>query len=366
VFPHNPVRRVRFFHGEVYFAADRARYRGRIQPPVADLVADFDPLARLVDEAGARGLAVHGWTNNTHNSRLGAAHPDCTVQTCFGDPLVFALCPANPEVRGYITAMSADLAARGIESLTCETLGFLPFDHGWHHERSYVALSAAARFVMGLCFCEHCTQAGREHGVGVDALRRWCCEELQLVLDGRPGALRDDVALTREAIGALGDGEMAGYLTARETAVSALAAEVTRACDDVGVYFMDVSGGLRGAGSGMAASTADRDATVRSWQEGTDLAALARACDGLNMLAYTRELGALETDLTAYLQYIEPSRLIAALRPMAPDALAADELAAKVELLARAGVGRVDFYHYAFMPLEHLAWIGGALAAVTA
>jgi hypothetical protein len=364
VFPHNPVRRVRFFHGEVYFAADGSRYDG-IQPPVAEMVGDFDPLQRLVEEAGARGMAVHGWTNNTHNSRLGAAYPDCTARTCFGDPLVFALCPANPAVRTYITALSADLAQRGLASLTCETLGYLPFDHGWHHERSYAPLSTAARFVMGLCFCEHCRAGAGERGVDVDALQRRCRDELQLALDGAPRALGDEVPVERDAIAALADG-MAGYLDARSAAVTSLAAAVTRACGDVPVSFMDVSGGLRGAGSGMQASGDDRDATARSWQEGTDLTAIAEACDGIEMLGYSHDLDAIETDLRAYLAYVEPARLSVALRPMAPDALSPDDLTAKLELLDRAGVERVDFYHYAFIPLANLQWIRAALGAISA
>ena len=362
VFPHNPVRRVRFFHGEVYFSPHPSRYDG-IRPPVAGLVADFDPLQRLVDEAGARGMAVHGWTNNTHNSRLGSAHPECTARTCFGDPLVFALCPANPAVRAYVTALSGDLAERGIDSLTCETLGYLPFDHGWHHERSYVPLSPAARFVMGLCFCRHCAAAGGDRGVDVEALQRWCRGELQAVLDGTPRELTDDVPVRRDAIGALAGGRMADYLATRESVVTALAADVTRACGDVPVSYMDVSGGLRGAGSGMQADGGDRDATARSWQEGSDLTRLAESCDGLQMLGYTRELAALETDLCAYLGHVEASRLAVALRPMAPDVLSAEELAAKIELLDRAGVDRVDLYHYAFMPLDHLGWIRAALHA---
>jgi hypothetical protein len=82
------------------------------------------------------------------------------------------------------------------------------------------------------------------------------------------------------------------------------------------------------------------------------------------MLAYTRELDALETDLRAYLEHVEASRLAVALRPMAPDARSAQELAAKIEVLDRAGVDRVDLYHYAFMPLDHLAWIRAALRGI--
>jgi hypothetical protein len=325
------------------------------------MVDDFDPLERLLTEAGDRGLDVRGWTNSTHNSRLGAANPNCVARTCFGDPLVFALCPAHPAVRAYVVGMSGDLAARGIASLTCETLGYLPFDHGWHHERSYVSLSAAARFVMGLCFCEHCTAAGRSEGVDVERLRRFCTDELELVLHGRPRVLGPDLPVRRDEIGALAGGEMGGFLAAREHVVTSLAGEVVAACGDVPVMFMDVSGGLRGAGSGMSAEVTPEPATARSWQEGTDLAALAATCHGVQMLGYSDDLEALGRDLDGYLAHVAPERLSVGLRPMAPDTGTAEQLEAKLRLLAGAGVRWVDFYHYAFIPLENLGWIARAL-----
>jgi hypothetical protein len=197
--------------------------------------------------------------------------------------------------------------------------------------------------------------------VDVDRLRAWCCEEIELVLQGRPRALGDDVAIQRGTVGALAAGEMAGFLTAREQVVTSLTAEVARACGDVPVQFMDVSGGLRGSGSGMSTEVTDDPAPARSWQEGTDLDGIASACHGVQMLGYSAESDAIASDLEAYLAHVAPERLAVALRPMHPDVASSEDVASKVQLLRAAGVGRVDFYHYAFIPLDHLPWIAAAL-----
>src|SRR3990172_2562407 len=57
VFPHNPVRKLRFLEGGVtYFRPDPARYRGlAIQPRVSALAREVDAVAELCDAAERRG-----------------------------------------------------------------------------------------------------------------------------------------------------------------------------------------------------------------------------------------------------------------------------------------------------------------------
>ena len=49
--------------------------------------------------------------------------------------------------------------------------------------------------------------------------------------------------------------------------------------------------------------------------------------------------------------------------PLLPDCQTEDNLAAKVDAVRDAGAARIDFYHYAMMPLNRLDWIRRALAA---
>src|SRR5581483_6694843 len=91
--------------GTVYFRP-RAAY-GRVRPLVSQVTERQDVLAELIAEGG---LAVHGWTVLLHNTRLGQLHPDLVVRNAWGDPLLYSLCPSQPEVRRYAVTLCADLA----------------------------------------------------------------------------------------------------------------------------------------------------------------------------------------------------------------------------------------------------------------
>ena len=81
VFPHNPVHRVRYMEGGVFFHPEPARYRDlRIQPDVPTWVREADPLQEVCRAAARRGLVVRAWTNNTHSTSLASANPGCAIQ----------------------------------------------------------------------------------------------------------------------------------------------------------------------------------------------------------------------------------------------------------------------------------------------
>src|SRR5215216_233784 len=103
LFPHNPVRKVRYLEGgAVFFPPDIARYGGmRLQPRLSELARTGDPLGELCEAAGDRGIRVNAWAVFLHNDRLGFAHPECATQNAFGDRYLTDLCPSNPDVRVY-------------------------------------------------------------------------------------------------------------------------------------------------------------------------------------------------------------------------------------------------------------------------
>ena len=64
VFPHNPVRRVRFLEsGAVFFPPGPALRAARLQPPVSEAAV----LPEAIAAAERRGLAVRAWTVFLHN-----------------------------------------------------------------------------------------------------------------------------------------------------------------------------------------------------------------------------------------------------------------------------------------------------------
>lgn len=361
IFPHNPVRKMRFLEpGAVYFRPDPARYRGlALRPSASRLVEEGDALADLCAAAGRRGIAVHAWTVFLHSDWVRDGHPECAEQNAFGDPCLTELCPANPEVRAYVRALSADIARYGVETIVAESLHYHPLEHGFHHERYFLEFGPPARFLLGLCFCEHCLALARARGVDADGVRAEAQTELERIFDAGGGAPGEE--LTLEEAQSLAGGEMAGYLQARAEAVSSLAADAAAATAVEGARFafMDASGAIKGYATGRPTGEA---APSIAWRLGVDLAAVAQGTSGLEAIAYAADPGRVRLDLEAYRSLLPGGRtLSAALRPMLPDCDSVENLAAKLALARELGLERVDLYHYGLAPLRALDRIREAL-----
>jgi hypothetical protein len=362
VFPHNPRRKVRFLEGGAcFFRPDPGRYAGlRIQPTVSRLTDDEDPLERCLATAGRRGMAVRAWTTNLHNTALGTRHPDATLQNAFGDPYITCLCPANPDARAYLCALSADLSARGVQAILLESIGYHGFDHGYHHERTFVPLSPAIRFLLGLCFCEHCCAAMRTSGIDATSLQQFVRHEIEQVFDGAPSTV-EDLPVDREALAGLAGGELGAWLTARCGIVSSLVHEITQAIHSAGSaqsIAMDMSGAALGYATGMPTGAL---AHSRAWEDGLDLRSVAAAADGLAVLAYARDPARVAADLAAYRHILPQDRsLTVGVRPMPPDCLSAAAFAPKAAVIASMGATSMDVYHYGLMRQQQLDWVGAA------
>jgi hypothetical protein len=365
VLPHNPRRRIVYMRGGVYFQPDPAKFaKLKIKPDVVDFARAEDPLAKLVATAKSRGMAVRAWTNSMHSTILASSNPDCAVQNAFGDTYITSLCPANPHVRAYICALNAEFNRYEVQGLLAESVSFMPFDHGYHHERSMVPLSPAVKFVLGLCFCPHCRRAGEAGGVAVDSLVAFVRKEVDLSLNGQPSVL-DGVEVERKAISALAGGEMGGYVAARQHTVTTLMQELVEAVKPLPVDIMEWSGGLRAVGAGMQIGTPAGTTVSRSWQDGVDVGELPAACRGLSVQGYVPAPETLRTDLEDYRAAMPKGKALAvAIRPMWPDTASVDVLRAKMRVLVQEGVEWVDFYHFAFMPLTKLKWVGEARDAM--
>jgi hypothetical protein len=349
IFPHNPARKVRFLEsGAVYFRPDPVRWRDvRLRPPTSDAA---DALPELIAAAERRDVQVHAWTVFLHNGALAEAFPDCAPQNAFGDPYVTDLCPANPDVRTYARVLAADVARLGVETIVAESLHYHPLEHGYAHERYFVPLGPRARYLLGLCFCRHCLQAGSRAGVDAEALREAVRDELELLFAGAE----------EEPLGV--EGNLAGYVRAREEVVTTLAADVADAAHTEGasLAFMDLSGAVKGYANGRPTGEA---APTMAWQLGVDVAAVARVCGSLEAVGYAYDPERLRLDLGAYRALAGDAALNVVLRPTAPDCDSAENLHTKVDLARELGLARVDFYHYGLMRLDALDRIGAALSA---
>src|SRR5207249_4275449 len=244
VFPHNPARKVHFLEGgTVFFQPDSSRYQGRaLQPLVSALAQKTDVLADLCHDAAARSLRVRAWTVFLHNYSLGEAHPECASRNAFGVAHLTDLCPNNPEVRAYAAALSADIASKGVNAVVAESLHFHGLEHGFHHERYFVELGPLGRYLLGLCFCEHCLSAARARDVDGARVRADARAELERRFASDPGPERPELA--REEVAGFAGGELGRYLEARAASVGSLVAEAASAAagEGAGFAFIDLSG----------------------------------------------------------------------------------------------------------------------------
>jgi hypothetical protein len=362
LFPHNPHRHVRFLEpGVCYFRPDPARYHGlAIQPRVSRLVDETNVLADLVGAADRRGLAVDAWTVYLHCDWVRDGKPEQAERNAFGDPYLTELCPANPDVRAYVRALSADVAGHGTGTIVAESLHYHPLEHGYHHERYFLHLGARTRFLLGLCFCDHCLAAAGARGVDADGVRRFAREEVQHVFDGGEDPSTE---LAEEEARSLAGGELDGYLDARAATVASLTAEAAEAAAAEGsaFAFLDIAGAVKGYWDGRPTGG---PAPEVSWLTGVDPAAIGRACGQLEAIAYARDPDRIRLDLEAYRALLpDEARLSAALRPIAPDCDSVENLAAKLRVARDLGLERIDLYHYGFAPLPTLDRIREALQA---
>jgi hypothetical protein len=280
------------------------------------------------------------------------------VTNVFGDPYITTLCPANPDVRAYMRALATDLGRYPLETYLAESVCFMPFDHGYHHERTLVPISTTVKYLLSLCFCQHCMRRAAAVGATTEKLREFVRCATDKALNGEVTPL-DDVPLQRDAVAALAGGEMAGLLASREDTVATLVGEITEASGRVPLHVMEWSGGLRAVGGGMEVSGAAGPAPERAWQDGVDIPRVADQCRGFSILGYVPKAEQLRQDIADYRALLPANMpLSVAVRPMPPDCHTPADVAARLDVLEAAGVASADFYHYGFMRLGNLTWIG--------
>lgn len=356
--PHNPRRVVAYQEsGAVYFPPDTSLYRGtQLKPLIARAAAGRDVLAEL-RAVTLDTFDVSAWAVFLHNSRLGQEFETCCCRNVFGDPLTHVLCPSNPEVAGYCEALATDLARRLPATLYLESATFQPFDHGGHHERAFIALPQAARFLLGLCFCDSCIQAMARTGVDSSSVRRWVEQRLRNFLDGVDETFPPGDSL--DWMWSIEGGLLAGLFETRRVAVEALitriAAAVKAASPDTRVVLLDVSGAF-------AAST-QASALDFAWRDGVPIAAAASAqLDGLAVCGYFSDPARLAQEIARYRKSLPPEvSLEVILRPGWPDCGSADGLHSRVEAVRSAGAAHLAFYNYGSTRLQSLDWIKQAV-----
>ena len=346
--PHAPARRVYFPEDGTVYVRPRLERYGAIKPIPSRLVAERDMFAELAADMPDMGRVA--WTVCLHNTALGTRHPEFTVRNCYGDSYPYSLCPAYPEVRQFVVTLCADMAERyELNGLALETPGFLPFDHGFHHEFFLLPMNRWASWLLGLCFSEGTIAAAEARGIDAERLRWQACASL----DGffaRPEPVPDRVAAEWWIADLVADPEWAVFLSWRCQLTADLVAEVRAALPKE---------------TTLAVIPTVQSPPAAAWSEGSDLGLLAGAADALEIPVYEPSAAAVALDARdARRRAGEDARINYILRPAWPDLANGVETAAAVRVLRESGLSGIAFYNYGHVALGALDRVREALAVL--
>lgn len=333
--------------GVVYFEPD-ARGYGEIAA-----LAHSDPALRHVAEdlAADGTLQVRAWTALLHNRRLGALHPLHVARNAWGDAYSYSLCPSSPAVAEYALALSADIARLPLRGLVLETPNWLPYAHGHRDGFAQVRGNLWLDTLLGLCFCSHCRRLAGDADLDADALAARVRARVDAYLAAPVDAAPDQAAAWLLA-DLLELPQLSAYLKLRQQRVTDLVAAIrARVPRDREVWVMP----------------SVQRPTANAWIEGSQLAALARACDGVEVRFYEADAARVAADAFDTVQRVgDPARVRAILRPGPPDLGDGAELGAAMDALKAAGIGDIAFYNYGLLRPDRLRALGAQLRAEAA
>lgn len=342
--PRSPVRKSYYPEdGTIYFEPTPGRWADlRIRPAVASLARESDVMGDLIRRRDAGGLRVSAWTVCLHNTRLGLLHPEAVTRNAFGDPNWFSLCPSHPDARAYATALVADLSATyGPDVIELESPSFMGFAHGFHHEKDGVGLTAEDDFLLSLCFCPACLARAGQAGVDGEkaraSVRRWIADACERAVPAPrwpdfPGSGLDVFAPHPE---------VHAYVLWRFEPVTTLLQALRDAADPATrLVLIDLKDG---------------------WLGGCDIAAAAKALDGVILCAYDMTPDRVADLIRAGRAELGPDKVLGAgFRVFYPEMTGAADLAARTAAARRAGVDGVNFYNYGLIPKARLDWVADA------
>lgn len=333
--------------GTVYFKHDEKKY-GKIKPISHSRYGNGEILSHLTQN---KNFSIQAWLVLLHNSQLGLIHRDATVQNAFGDPYIYALCPSAPDARAYAIGLASDISENyQISGISVESIGFPPFEHGYHHEMSFVKPNLWLSQYLGLCFCKFCITGAEKASIDVKPLK-------SRVIDRINSYLESDLDYSADMAQAFwiadiqSDSDLAKFLEFRKEVVTSLAQEI-RASVRAEIEFSVIPSVAR--------------PTAGAWYEGTDLEMLAKTTGVIEACFYEPSIERIAADLLDIKGRMQNvGKLKGILRPAHPDLTSESAVNEAVSILWQGGVNDIAFYNYGHFRTQSLDWIKTALAKVS-
>ena len=339
-------RRVKVYFpepGALYFQPPEQSWSGALEQPVSSL-AGTGWLEHLAEYAVAKQISLSAWTIFFHNSTLGARYPQLTAQNVFGDHYPFALCPSHSDVQDHGLALCRSLRSLGFFSaIDLETIGYLGYVHGYHHEVTAVPLGAAEKFLLSLCFCPACRTGGEAAGIRMEPL----ASEVRHILltrlehDDAPGG--PDERYEQLAALLVTCPELLAFVRFRLKTITELVGRLSAA---------------KGTMQLAAFTSSFVGSPSNIWMEGISPADLKDLVECFHLLAYAPSAVDINPDLIFFLTTLkDPDRINLTLNLGLPMTPTFDQAAAKVAYARRQGIRRFSFFNYGLLGAGRLRWI---------
>lgn len=352
--PHNPKKKLYFpDSGTLYFNPSK-NWHGKIKikPPIWDELKSnpnfWEDLRTIADK---NEIKLAGWTLGLHNSWLASSYPDCAIENVYGDKIITDLCPNNPDVQEYICAVISDISENlPVEKILIESLEFMPFAHGFHHEVFGVPMTAAASFFMSMCFCPHCIRKTEQANLDANEIKGFVKKSLN---DHYQNPFESSLELGWTQLRDALDGEFAKYLDLRKKTITDLTKAALSEIKQTKRQLLGICdfGPLYPLG-----------ADALAWESGTDLEDLLDIYDEVCPTFYFADKALVESKVKTYLELIKNKNvsIAPAIRAILPQVSSPETLQNHLSPLN----GRVDglsFYNYGFMAKHTLGWIKDAM-----
>jgi hypothetical protein len=211
-----------------YFSPEPARYRNFDLSPAVHPDAAERRYGAIVDAARRRGLGISAWVIALHYSPHFARYRGLWTRNLWGEPNPESICPSNPDVPGYLGALSADLLEQfGVEEIELETPHWDVFFNSVHgiHERIGVTFDPVDVLALSLCFCAACTAGAQQAGVDVDGLRAELAAKIDDTLRSGRGSL-STASADEKAAWVAGSPDLSAFLDFRRGVITRLVTTV--------------------------------------------------------------------------------------------------------------------------------------------
>lgn len=345
--PKSKINKIYFPEdGTIYFKHNSSKY-GEIKPIPNSNFGSGEILSELTK---TKSLVIQAWMVLFHNSQLGSKYQEYAVRNAFEDPYIYALCPAAPQVREYALALMSDIADNyAIQGISVESIGYPPFEHGYHHEMSFVKPNVWLSQNLGLCFCRYCIKGAEAFDIDAHELKIRVAKRIHNYLE-------DEIDYTPDMASAFwladveGDIDLKRFVEYRKNVVTTLAGEI-RAAIRPEVEFAIIPSVAR--------------PTSGAWYEGTDLAELAKTTGVIEACFYEPSVDRIRADLIDIKERTHNvGKIKGILRPAYPDLTSESSVSQAVSTLWHGGVKDIAFYNYGHFRSQSLNWISSALDQV--